>query len=92
MWYHISKCDITFLLEGCLLLTNDMGASQNQQFQKIFLTTQNCLGGCVAAKLGNSGGFESSCPVKLKTCGFETTKTTPESRNFGGIDSSCLVK
>ncbi len=30
----------------------------------------------VAAKVGNSGGFDSSCPVKLKTCGFKTTKTT----------------
>jgi hypothetical protein len=35
--------------------------------------------GAVAAKVGNSGGFDSSCPVKLKTFGFKTTKTTPAS-------------
>ena len=46
----------------------------------------------VAAKVGNSSGFEASCPVKLKTCGFETTKTTPASQNFFSIDSSCRVK
>jgi hypothetical protein len=33
----------------------------------------------VAAKVEHSGGFETSCPVKLKTCGFETTKTTSAS-------------
>jgi hypothetical protein len=33
----------------------------------------------VAAKVGNFGGIETSSPVKLKTCGFETTKTTPAS-------------
>jgi hypothetical protein len=31
--------------------------------------------GSVAAKVGNYSGFEASCLVKLKTCGFETTKT-----------------
>jgi len=35
--------------------------------------------GAFAAKVGNFGGFETSCLVKLKTCGFETTKTTPAS-------------
>ncbi len=35
--------------------------------------------GSVAAKVGNFGGFKTSCPVNLKTCGFETTKTTPAS-------------
>ena len=34
----------------------------------------------------------SSCPVKLKTCGFETTKTIPASWNYcTRIDSSCPV-
>ena len=35
--------------------------------------------GSVAAKVEHSGGVETSCPVKLKTCGFETTKTTSAS-------------
>ena len=33
----------------------------------------------VAAKVEHSGGVETTCPVKLKTCGFETTKTTSAS-------------
>jgi len=38
-----------------------------------------CSIGSVAAKVGKTGGVETSCPVKLKTCGFETTKTTSAS-------------
>jgi len=36
-------------------------------------------GRSVAAKVEHSGGVKTSCPVKLKTCGFETTKTTSAS-------------
>jgi hypothetical protein len=49
------------------------------KFDASDLFIKSLLRRSVAAKVEHSGGVETSCPVKLKTCGFKTTKTTSAS-------------
>jgi hypothetical protein len=46
---------------------------KHAQYKLRLQNTSSCIRS-VAAKVGNSGGIDSSCPVKLKMCGLKPPK------------------